>query len=144
VSAITKSRAQGLQNHNQVSVLCHRCRPLRNGSILLNRPPYYGGTQVVLGAPHTISSWLEMLTNWPSSATRDKVIVSCIIKQQLDGYVGATDVPVHGIVEELLDVSPNSKVICTLHDPKLWAKSMQVIAGVCQTSFLRFALLPLE
>lgn len=112
-------------------------------SILLNGPAYHGGTQVVLGAPHNISLWLEMFAHWPSSAPKDKAIVTRIIKQQLDGYVGATDVPIHGIVEELLHVYPNAKVICTVRDPEPWARSMQVIAGVCQMSFLRFALLPL-
>lgn len=111
-------------------------------SILLNGPAYHGGTQIVLGE-NTISSWLNMFAHWPSSTPKDKAIVTRIIKQQLDGYVGATDVPIHGIVEELLAVYPDAKVICTVRDPEPWAKSMQVIQGVCQMSFLRFALLPL-
>ncbi|KAJ4369343.1 hypothetical protein N0V86_009174 [Didymella sp. IMI 355093] len=112
-------------------------------SILLNGPAYHGGTQVVLGPPNTISSWLEMFAHWPSSNPTDKAIVNRIIKQQLDGYVGATDVPIHGIVEEILQVYPNAKVICTVRDPEPWAKSIEVIMGVCQMAFLRFALLPL-
>ncbi|KAF3036816.1 hypothetical protein E8E12_006173 [Didymella heteroderae] len=112
-------------------------------SILLDGPAYHGGTQVVLGPPSIISSWLDMFAHWPSSNPKDKAIVNRIVKQQLDGYVGATDVPIHGIVEELLEAFPNAKVICTVRDPEPWAKSMGVIQGVCQMAFLRFTLLPL-
>lgn len=112
-------------------------------SILLDGPAYHGGTQVVLGPPSAMSAWLEMFAHWPSSQSNDKAIVNRIIRQQLDGYVGATDVPIHGIVEELLEVYPNAKVICTVREPEPWAKSMEVLQGVCQMLFLRFALLPL-
>lgn len=112
-------------------------------SILLDGPAYHGGTQVVLGQSDVISSWLEMFAHWPSSTPADKAVVHRVIKQQLDGYVGATDVPIHGIVGEILEVYPAAKVICTVREPEPWAKSMEVIQGVCQMLFLRVTLLPL-
>lgn len=112
-------------------------------SILLRGLAHHGGTQIVLGSTNVMSSWLKMFAHWPSSRPEDKAIVHHIIKQQLDGYVGATDLPIHGIVEDVLEVYPNAKVICTVRDPEPWTKSMNALKGVCQMLFLRFALLPL-
>ena len=39
--------------------------------ILLDGPVYHGGTQVTLGPPDEIRSWIKLLKHWPSDKESD-------------------------------------------------------------------------
>lgn len=69
--------------------------------------------------------------------------VERIIKERLDGYAAVTDAPASGLVQELLAIYPNAKVICTIREPDSWVKSMEGISNAATMWFLRFVLFPL-
>ncbi|KAF3052278.1 hypothetical protein E8E11_001270 [Didymella keratinophila] len=54
-------------------------------SILLDAPDYHGGTQITLGPPSHIKSWIEILTHWPSRTSSNTAIVNKHLKARLDG-----------------------------------------------------------
>jgi hypothetical protein len=109
-------------------------------SILLDGPVYHGGTQVTLGPPSHIESWIGLLSHWPSRAQSDTAIVKEHLKTRLDGYAAVTDAPCNGLVPELLALYPNALVICTTRDPDTWVKSMATVANAATLWFLRFVL----
>ncbi|KAF3041946.1 hypothetical protein E8E12_008461 [Didymella heteroderae] len=109
-------------------------------SILLDAPVYHGGTQVTLGPPSHINSWIEVLSQWPSRAPSDTASVDKHLNARLDGYAAVTDAPCNGLVSELLTLYPNAIVICTVRDPDAWVKSMATVANAATLWFLRFVL----
>jgi hypothetical protein len=116
------------------------CRALE---ILLDRPVYHGGTQVTLGPPHEVKSWVKLLSQWPPTNQQKARENLQIIKSRIDGFVATADSPCCGLVPELLELYPNAIVICTVRDLKSWQKSMAQIAGAATKGFLRIVLFPL-
>jgi hypothetical protein len=109
-------------------------------SILLDGPVYHGGTQVTLGPPSHIKSWIDVLAHWPSRSTSDAAIVDIHLKSRLDGYAAVTDSPCNGLIPELLALYPKAIVICTVRDPDAWVESMATVANAATLWFLRFVL----
>ncbi|OOF93926.1 hypothetical protein ASPCADRAFT_209179 [Aspergillus carbonarius ITEM 5010] len=110
-------------------------------NILLDGPVYHGGTQMTMGQPIEIKSWIATLRNWLAGQDHQRVLA--LIKDRTDGYAAITDAPGTQFVPELLEIYPDSKVICTVRDPVAWAKSMEQISGLATLWFLRAVLLPL-
>lgn len=109
-------------------------------SILLDAPVYHGGTQVTLGPPSNIRSWIDVLAHWPSHTPSDTAVINEHLKTQLDGYAAVTDSPCNGLIPELLTLYPDAIVICTVRDPDAWVKSMATVANAATLRFLRFVL----
>lgn len=87
-------------------------------SILLNGPVYHGGTQnLVSGDSHHIKTWIDILSRTPYKSAADKEYVKAKIKAITDGYVAVADTPHSLFVEELMDLYPDAKVVCTVRDP---------------------------
>ncbi|KAJ4364390.1 hypothetical protein N0V83_008983 [Neocucurbitaria cava] len=106
-------------------------------SILFHAPSYHGGTQATLGPEHEIRSWITLLTHWPAKTPQDRTLVRRVLQERLTGYVGVTDSPCNGLVEELLELYPEAKVVCTVRDPDAWVDSMATVANASTMWFLR-------
>lgn len=121
--------------------------------ILLGGPVYHGGTQITLGPPSDIKTWMQVLSSrFPSSdaktcdtsftaSRREKTYD--LIRRRLDGYAAVTDAPCSGLVPELLEIYPNAKVICTVRDAESWERSMGGVTCAATQAFLKLVLLPL-
>lgn len=111
--------------------------------ILLNGPVYHGGTQATLGAEKEIKPLIKILDHSPPKSPSEKELVHDLLRQRLDGYAAATDMPFNGLVQELVEVYPDALVICTTRDPDAWVKSIGTITNATTKWFLRFVLFPL-
>jgi hypothetical protein len=116
------------------------CRALE---ILLDRPVYHGGTQITLGPPEEIKTWIRLLSQWPPTNQQRVQENLRLIKSRIDGFVATADSPLCGLVPELLELYPNAKVICTIRDVHGWERSMSQVAGAATKGFLRVVLFPL-
>jgi hypothetical protein len=113
--------------------------------ILLNGPVYHCGTQISLGPPKEIKSWMPILQKWlkqDDPETRRTML--SLLNHRLAGYVAITDSPGCEFVPELMELYPDAKVICTTRDPISWEKSMFHVQTLTGVWFARFVLLPLE
>jgi len=111
--------------------------------ILLQGPVYHCGTQVTLGPPVEIRSNIALLNHFPPETEHSRKMTNEILKIRLEGYAACTDMPFCGMVEQLLELYPDAKVVCTVRDPEAWAKSVETLKSTVMMSFLRFALFPL-
>ncbi|KAF2120336.1 P-loop containing nucleoside triphosphate hydrolase protein [Lophiotrema nucula] len=111
--------------------------------ILLDGPVYHGGTQTTLGKPIEIKSWIKVLRHWPPKDEADRKLVFSIVGERLDGYAAVTDSPSCSCVQELMEIYPDAKVICTVRDPDAWVKSMAGVSDAATMWFLRVVLFPL-
>ncbi|KAL5358602.1 P-loop containing nucleoside triphosphate hydrolase protein [Aspergillus floccosus] len=111
--------------------------------ILLDGPVYHCGTQTTMGSAGDIEAWMEILTCRQSADQKDRDMVLPLIHQRLDGFVAITDAPGSQLVPELMQLYPDAKVICSVRDPVLWAKSMNQVHGYTSLWFLKVLLLPL-
>jgi hypothetical protein len=112
--------------------------------ILLQGPVYHGGTQVTRGPEVDIRSWITLFSHFPPETEHSRKITNEIIKSRLEGYAAATDLPFSGMVDQMLELYPDAKVICTVRDPEAWAKSMGALKSTVMMSFLRFILFPVQ
>ncbi|KAI1866709.1 uncharacterized protein JN550_007562 [Neoarthrinium moseri] len=111
--------------------------------ILLDGPVYHGGTQTTLGKPVEIKSWIKLLSHWPPANPTDREVVLDILRDRIGGYAAITDSPAAGLVEELVELYPDAKVICTVRDKDSWVKSMAGVSGAATMWFLRGVLMPI-
>ena len=111
--------------------------------ILLHGPVYHGGTQTTLGPEIEIKSWIQILSHWPARNDADKRLILDLMAGRLAGYAATTDAPASGLVPELMELYPDAKIVCTVRDPKAWAKSVEAISNTTTMWFLRFVLFPL-
>jgi hypothetical protein len=112
--------------------------------ILLDGPVYHGGTQITMGPPTEIKSWIQILQYWLHGKGADRSKMMNLMRRRLDGFVAVTDAPCSQLFEELLEMHPDAKVICTTRDPVSWEKSISQIQHVSLLWFLRGVLLPLK
>ncbi|KAJ5961195.1 uncharacterized protein N7479_008345 [Penicillium vulpinum] len=113
--------------------------------ILLNGPVYHCGTQISIGPPTEIKSWMPILQSWlkqENSTSRTKMLT--LLRHRLAGYVAITDSPGSELVPELMELYPDAKVICTVRDPILWETSMLHVQSLTGVWFARAVLLPLD
>lgn len=111
--------------------------------ILLDGPIYHGGTQISMGPPIEIKSWMQILQYWIKGDPTSRDVLRTLLRRRLDGYAAITDAPGSQLAPELLEVYPNAKVICTVRDPISWEKSMVQLQSVAMKGFLHWALFPL-
>ncbi|KAG2411785.1 hypothetical protein HFD88_009341 [Aspergillus terreus] len=112
-------------------------------SILLEGLVYHGGTQVTMGPPSEIKSWMKILRHRLTREPRDREEALKLIAKNLDGYAAVTDAPCAQLIPELLELYPDAMVICTVRNPEAWAKSHKQLRNLATSWFLRVVLLPL-
>ncbi|OQV10477.1 hypothetical protein CLAIMM_14468 [Cladophialophora immunda] len=78
--------------------------------------------EILLGGPHT-----------PIEDESDRNVVLQGLKGLLSGYTAVTDMPPVLFTEELVELFPDAKVICTTRDPESWWKSMEPVAAKTDT-----------
>ncbi|KAF2465651.1 uncharacterized protein BDR25DRAFT_295311 [Lindgomyces ingoldianus] len=110
--------------------------------VLLDAPVYHGGTQTLLGPEVEIRSMIKILERFPIRSEEDRKVVFPLLKQRFDGYAAATDAPTSGLVEELMELYPNAKVICTVRNADAWVKSIGGLSTTSTMWFLRVILFP--
>ncbi|PYH94048.1 non-ribosomal peptide synthetase [Aspergillus ellipticus CBS 707.79] len=112
-------------------------------SILLDGPVYHGGTQITMGPPIEITSWITILRHWMTGKAEDRQKALALMERRLDGYAAITDAPGSQLFLELMELYPDATVIVTVRDSGTWEKSMGQIANLATLWFLRAVLLPL-
>ncbi|OGM40584.1 NAD dependent epimerase/dehydratase [Aspergillus bombycis] len=112
-------------------------------NILLEGPVYHGGTQVTMGPPKEIKSWIKIMRNCMTGVPQDREKALTLLEETLDGYAAITDVPGSQLVPELLELYPDAMVICTVRDPEAWFKSYMQVRDLATLWFLPAVLLPL-
>ncbi|KAL4880140.1 hypothetical protein BJY04DRAFT_219422 [Aspergillus karnatakaensis] len=111
--------------------------------ILLDGPAYHCGTQVTIGAPIEIKSWIRIVKLLLANTSETRELALTTLQARLTGYAAITDAPGCQLVTELLALYPDALVICTKRDLDAWEKSMDQISRLFTVWFLRAALLPL-
>ena len=109
---------------------------------LLNGPCHHGGTQLLCSDESVIKRWTQVFRKTPISNEEDKREVYAEIKSLMDGYVGCTDLPGNAVVEELLEIYPDSVVICTVRDAEKWWESIRPIVENANFTLLSWTLAP--
>ncbi|KAE8413371.1 NAD dependent epimerase/dehydratase [Aspergillus pseudocaelatus] len=112
-------------------------------NILLQGPVYHGGTQVTMGPPSEIKSWISIMQNCLTGAPQDREEALTLLEETLDGYAAITDAPGTQLVPELLELYPDAMVICTVRDPDAWVKSYAQVRHLATLWYLSAVLLPL-
>jgi len=112
-------------------------------SYLLDGPCYHGGTQMLNSPESHIKRWINVCRHTPIHTEEDRKYVMENVKDLLDGYVACTDLPSNAFVEELLQIYPNAKVICTVRDPDKWWNSLAPVVEKGNLTVLSWILAPL-
>lgn len=112
-------------------------------SILLDGPCYHGGTQMLSSPEAHINQWIRVFEHTPTKNEADRKYVLQNMKQLLDGYVGSMDLPSNCMVEELMEIYPDAKVICTVRDPDKWWASLAPIVEKGNLTVLSWILAPI-
>lgn len=112
-------------------------------SYLLDGPCYHGGTQLLRSPESHIKRWIEIYQRTPVRNEADRDAVREGVKELLDGYVACTDLPSNSFVEELMEIYPDAKVICTVRDPDKWWNSLAPIVEKGNLTVLSWILAPL-
>jgi hypothetical protein len=112
-------------------------------SVLLDGSVYHGGTQLLSSPESHINHWIRTFERTPAKTPEDKKYVLENVKELMDGYVGCTDLPANCLVEELMEIYPDAKVICTVRDPDKWWNSIAPIVEKGNLTVLSWILAPL-
>jgi hypothetical protein len=97
--------------------------------ILLNKPVYHGGTQVIRGPEYEVKSWIKLFNQWPTDDPRLHEDNKTIIRERLDGFAAVNDVaPLYAYLKDLPGMYPDAKFICSTRDVKSWEKSIQMLS----------------
>ncbi|KIY02278.1 uncharacterized protein Z520_02416 [Fonsecaea multimorphosa CBS 102226] len=112
-------------------------------SYLLDGPCYHGGTQMLNSPESHIKRWIEIIKHTPVKDEADRKALTEGVKEMLDGYVACTDLPSNAFVEELMEIYPDAKVICTVRDPEKWWNSLAPIVEKGNLTVLSWLLAPL-
>lgn len=98
----------------------------------------------MLNSPEShIKRWIEICKLAPPKNETDREALNSGVKEMLDGYVACTDLPSNAFVEELLEVYPDAKVICSVRDPDKWWNSLAPIVEKGNLTVLSWILAPL-
>ena len=112
-------------------------------SVLLDGPVYHGGTQLLTSPESHIDQWIRVFEHTPIKNDDDRKFVLQNTKELMDGFVGCTDLPANCLVEELMEIYPDAKVICTVRDPDKWWASLGPIVEHANLTVLSWILAPL-
>lgn len=79
---------------------------------------YHGGTQILVNDDDgAIKSWIQVLARTPYKSPSDREFVVGEIRRLTEGFVATADSPMAQYVDELMELYPEAKVICTVRDP---------------------------
>lgn len=84
----------------------------------MDGPIYHGGTQIIVNedaAP--IRSWIDILGHTPYKTPVDQKYVVSELERLTEGFVATADSPLAQCVEEMMEIYPEAKVICTVRNP---------------------------
>jgi hypothetical protein len=101
--------------------------------ILLGGPVYHGGSQLVGAGEKHMRDWIELCKHTPIKDEVDRKVVLDGLKKILGGYTAVTDIPPILFTEELVELFPDAKVICTVRDPESWWNSVRTITSKTDT-----------
>ncbi|KAK1708668.1 uncharacterized protein BDZ83DRAFT_724376 [Colletotrichum acutatum] len=106
---------------------------LRTGTSSISR-----ALEILLDGP--IKSWMKVLLEWPpTNAAMEQEILNTT-RVRTDGYVAITDAPGSNLVQELVTLYPDAKVVCIVCDDKAWERSMGGLNGEVSPSALHSVL----
>ncbi|KAL9130375.1 MAG: hypothetical protein Q9217_001433 [Psora testacea] len=105
---------------------------------LLNGPVYHGGEAIFKREEDHVTGWINILRHTPCKSAEDKVYIKDGLRRLLSGYIACTDIPPAAFTEELVEIYPNAKVICTVRDPGDWWRSMEPIVKNSKMGLLGF------
>jgi hypothetical protein len=89
-------------------------------SILLSGPVFDGGGDSFSGPPKRQRQLLSLASRCPVHTSTDRVLILDRLRELTEGCVASTDQPGCYFIEELLELYPNAKVICTTRDKESW------------------------
>jgi hypothetical protein len=95
--------------------------------ILIGGPVYHGGTQLFLREDAHIQKWVEVMKKTPIRTEEDRTAICQGLKSLISGYTACTDGPIAMFTEEMLEIFPDAKVICTVRDPDKWWDSYKPV-----------------
>ncbi|KIY01323.1 uncharacterized protein Z520_02875 [Fonsecaea multimorphosa CBS 102226] len=95
--------------------------------ILLNGPVFDGGSASYLGDRDTQRRLLELTQHCPMRTLVDRTFVQYRLAQLTEGCVASSDQPGCYFLEELLQLYPEAKVICTVRDRDSWWASYSAL-----------------
>ncbi|KAF3025085.1 hypothetical protein E8E14_014542 [Neopestalotiopsis sp. 37M] len=87
---------------------------------LLNGPVVHGATGLLTRPESWIKNWV-LITR--AKADGDRELSLKLLKENMAGYVGGTDVPIVCVVPELVELYPDMKVVLVTRDPETWWRS---------------------
>ena len=97
----------------------------------------------MLNSPEShIKRWIEIIRHTPVKSEEDQKALHDGIKEMLDGYVACTDLPSNAFIEELMEVYPDAKIICSVRDPDKWWNSLAPIVEKGNLTMLSWILAP--
>ena len=98
----------------------------------------------MLNSPEShIKRWIDIIRHTPVKSEADRKALHAGVKEMLDGYVVCTDLPSNAFVEELMEIYPNAKVVCSVRDPDKWWNSLAPIVEKGNLTVLSWILAPL-
>ena len=98
----------------------------------------------MLNSPEAhIKQWIDVIGHTPTQTREEQEYVLTEVKRLLDGYVACTDLPSNAFVEELMEIYPDAKVICTVRDPEKWWQSLAPVVEKGNLTLLSWILAPL-
>ncbi|KAI1865718.1 hypothetical protein JX265_008041 [Neoarthrinium moseri] len=100
---------------------------------LLNGPVMHGGTHLLYREEAFAKNWVEICQG---RLDGDKERTLKLLRENMKGFVGCTDVPPVVVIPELLELYPEAKVILVTRDPVKWWKSFGNILAHADKWFL--------
>lgn len=89
-------------------------------SILLDGPVWDGGGDSYQGSPTRQRQLLSLASHCPIHTPSDKIHILNLLQEFTAGCVASTDQPGCYFIEELLELYPHAKVICTIRERESW------------------------
>ncbi|ETS73814.1 hypothetical protein PFICI_14760 [Pestalotiopsis fici W106-1] len=87
---------------------------------LLQGPVVHGATGLLTRPESFIKNWV-LITR--AKADGDRELSLKLLRENMAGFVGGTDVPIVCVVPELVDLYPDMKVVLVTRDPDTWWRS---------------------
>ncbi|KAK8122887.1 hypothetical protein PG984_011557 [Apiospora sp. TS-2023a] len=91
--------------------------------MLMKGPVQHGGAHILWREDAFPKRWVQA---YEARQAGDKEKVLKLVRQQVSGYVGCTDMPNVDFLPELLELYPDVKVVLVTRDPAKWWKSIGV------------------
>ncbi|KAK8075352.1 nad dependent epimerase dehydratase [Apiospora hydei] len=102
--------------------------------MLMQGPVQHGGGHLLWREDSFPKRWVQA---YEARQAGDKETVLKLVRQQVSGYVGCTDMPNVDFLPELLELFPDVKVVLVTRDPAKWWKSIGVNLSYASPWWLR-------